>query len=191
MRKLLSQLGSHIGVCLLLLGLVAVSGCNSEYEVSSVGEGFGLQTHGSPLPHSPTYVSLLRTNDSGKWITVWQAISFRFKSIAVSNKAIVFGGVTDRVQTKKGLVRFLYFSESTGVVDLTDSLFEKANGTKKMQVGLIRVKQTGSSIKVELMPNVGDGDLSVEVSFEQLAEMARTVVGRNKKGTFDGISFFE
>ena len=126
MTKLWSRMVvKNFGVGILLIYFGAVSGCSSENEVSSIGEGFGLQLHGSPLPHSPHYMSLLRTNSAGKWITVWQAISYRFEGTTEWNKSIVFGGTTDHLQSEKGWVRILYFSEGTGVIDLTDSLTRK------------------------------------------------------------------
>jgi hypothetical protein len=185
-----NRVGYFMLILHLFVGLGAITGCTTGHKVFMIGSGFGLQYHGSPLPHSPTYVSLLHTNSGGKWITVWQAISFRFEGTSVSNDAIVFGGVTHHGQAEQGLVRFLYFSESTGIVDLTDSLAEKGQVAKNINLRWITVKQNSSSLNIGLQ-SVNSGDFSVQVTFEQLAEMARAVVGQNRKGTFDGIDFFE
>jgi hypothetical protein len=147
--------------------------------------------HGRDVPHARSYVSLMCTNSNGKWTTVWNAISYYCQGDeAIWNKATVFGGVTSDQQASQETIRLLYFSEPTGVVDITQSVAEKGQVTARINPGAILVKRKDSLLTLDIHSTKA-GNFIVQVSFDELADMAKTVRAKNNRRTFDGNEFYE
>jgi hypothetical protein len=174
-------------ICLLC----CITGCDKPHVVRQIGEGFGRQMHGGNMPHAHKYVSLMRTNMNGKWITIWNAISYSFQGEeAIWNKATVFGGVTSDQQAEQRTFRLLYFSEATGVVDVTQSVAEKCQIERNINPGAILVKRKDFLLTLDFI-STEVGPFTVQISFDDLAKMAKTVRANNRRRVFDGNEFYE
>jgi hypothetical protein len=173
---------------IFLVWLALGVGCSSESKVTPLGEGYGLQNHGGELPHSARIVSLVRTNREGKWVTVWHAISFRCEGPVVWNRSILFGAVTDEDQAEKGRVRLLFFSERTGVVDVTESLAHRTEVKDRVSATFIKLKRNGPTLDVKVEGAVA---FETQVTLAEIEAIALSVAERKKKRTFDGVNFSE
>jgi len=163
-------------------------GCTSNQEVRLLGGGFGLEKHGSELPHAPSIVSLVRTNRNGGWKTVWHAISFRGGLPCVLNETVLFGGATDRTQVAQGRLRLLCFSDETGVVDITEELAGRRGITNRISATFIDMDKVNELLTVSVQ---GDVDFKSAVTLVDIKIMIREVKMRNRKRKFDEIEIYE
>jgi hypothetical protein len=179
---------SLINRSILVIVLLLASSCHIDSDVSIIGDGYGVKKYGGSVPHSSYIICLMRQKTDGGWVVVWHALSARVAGTLVLGKAVLFGGVTDVSQEEMGQVRLLYYSEKTGVVDITNAVASRANIEGRATVNLVTLRQVNEKI---LITTSGTSEFRIELSAKELGELAQSVVGQHIIRVIDGIEIFE
>jgi hypothetical protein len=166
-----------------ILTLIIGAGCSAKREVIPLSWPFGLKKHGSDGPHARYTVSLVKQDQSGEWRTIWHAISARCEGISSWNDRIVFGAVTRNEQENNGTVRLLFFSDNTGVVDITSGIARLARVDAQISPQLIVLQREASTLNIVLHDK---GAITTRVALSDIETIVSSIVAQGTVRDFDG-----